>query len=583
MHRSIRMLRSFRHGVLGLVAVLLLVVLACGGDATSTPQPTATSTPQPTATSTPQPTATPTPEAMGIRGGVLTITSPYSHNNWNALDSIGLEAIFLNQVQNLLVEFDPTTPEPLDMRGDLASSWDLSSDSTSYTFHINPDANWHDGTPVTAADVKWSLDAMVDPDPDGGRPRTGLIKPYYKSSTVINDKTIQVDMKFASPAFISYLGNNYMIILNKNRFENLDADGRALEENILGSGPFKLTNWEPNTLVEYERNTDYWKPGLPYLDGLRYIMIADEGTDTAAYQTQQGLMTHHAEPIIKIENVKRLAADNDFLVAHFGGPMSNVSLYVNHDEEPFGDPNVRRAIHLALHRQAYIQILTGGEGKLGWPFPPGFSFSIPDSEVEKLPGYRELNGEKHPDDLAEARRLLAQAGYPDGNGFPADNILARALGETPLTAQILQDQLNTFLGIETNIDVIEFQVVFEMTAAGDYQFLPQSSGVIIQEPEDTFRRLYSEGAEDNITGPTGWKNARLQEISLAQGQEPDPVARRQLILEAADIILEENPSFLLMWISRPIMLNTKVKGFNMHVAWYNHQHKNEHLWCDPTC
>ena len=200
-------------------------------------------------------------------------------NGWNP-------AYMNSPMYNELVHYNPETADPLDIRGDIASSWDLSDDGLSYTFTLK-DAWWHDNVPITANDIKFSLDSMTDPDEV--RPWVGLISPYYGGSQVIDDKTVKVDMKYQAAAFFPYLGLDFMQMRPKHYVES--GVDLATIENQLGSGPFKLKKYEPDVDIEYERNSNYWKPGLPYLDDMKYILLGSAGTVTAAHKTGQILMS----------------------------------------------------------------------------------------------------------------------------------------------------------------------------------------------------------------------------------------------------------------------------------------------------
>ena len=283
---------------LAAIAILLAVTAACGGDATPTPTattpPTATVAPtatspaptttspaaQPTATSRaaqPTPTAKPEPQGMrliaptGQRGGLDTPMYNYAYSShWdmhaaNALDSTrGARSLF-----NGLVHYDYRDPRIV--LCDLCESWTLGKDGLTYTFKINPKANWSNGEPVTAEDVVFSLDRMVDPD--AVRPRTSGLKPYYKSSRVIDDKTLQLVTKFQAAAFLKFLALDYMTIVNKKHVESTDPDKLDLFEGVLGSGAFVTEEFQVGEAWTLERNPNYFKDGLPFLDRVEVIVV----------------------------------------------------------------------------------------------------------------------------------------------------------------------------------------------------------------------------------------------------------------------------------------------------------------------
>ena len=498
--------------------------------------------------------------------------------DFDILERGSSQAPTLNQLGNLLIEYNPETEDTLDIRGDLATSWDLSADGTSYTFFLNPKAKWHDGVPVTAADVKWTLDISAFPPEGETRHSLAFFKPFYESSQVIDDNTVRVNSKFPSPAFFQYLAMNYHQILPKHHYEGMSAEDRDFEENFLGSGPFFLTEFERGVGNSYERNPDYWKEGLPYLDALEYFLVTPGGTMIAAYKTGQVHMSR--SPLSGLSNVEALALADDVEgegQVLWGGPISQISLYFDLSSPPFDDVRVRRAIHLATHRQPFIEILTLGQATMGYPFPPGYWFSITEEEVAKLPGYRELNGEKHPDDIAAAQRLMAEAGLADG--FSREMMVFDQSGLVEV-GQIAADQLRRTLKIETKVDVVEHATALARLKVDDWEFLGWSEGTNMLDPEDAFARLYLSGAPQNFGG---YENARIDELYDLQARSLDQDKRRAWTMEAANIILDEVPYITLYWVDRPMFVHNSVKNFNMPDIWYALNHKMEHLWCDPVC
>ena len=173
------------------------------------------------------------------------------------------------------------------MRGDLATSWELSKDGKAYTFHLNPKAKWHDGKPVTAEDVVYSLDSMVDADAKPPRVVTlPAVSPYYAKGTAraIDAHTVEVPLKIPNaPDFIPTLALDFCKIIAKHWGE-ADIDHQKWE-NAMGSGPFKPGKFVKDVSIALEKNKDYWKDGLPYIDGMVHYTIKDKGTAIAAYKT----------------------------------------------------------------------------------------------------------------------------------------------------------------------------------------------------------------------------------------------------------------------------------------------------------
>ena len=587
--------RLFKPRFMLFIPLLLMIgtiAVACGGDATPTPAPT-TADVQPTptarpaepekeaaiATAGPQATSTPgTAAPSGKPGGVMTLMVPYSPSHFNPNRGGWLPAAWISPMYNELVHYNPETADPLDIRGDMADTWEVTNGGKTFTFFLNENATWHDGTPVTAADIVFTFEDIVNPD--NARGWRGVIRPYFESATAIDEHTVQVDLKYAATAFFPYLAIDYMQMLPKHQFEKgLDLD---LHENRMGSGPFKLKSYEPDILLEYERNADYWKPGLPYLDGLKLFILTSPGTVTAAHRTGQILMSHTM--VTWMTNEEALQLDDQMRgrgegAVFWAGPASHTNLFPNLQREPFTDKRVRQAMHLAVHRQPMIEIVTRGQATLGWPFAPNYWFSPTNEEVSQLPGYRELNGEKHPDDMAEAKRLMEAAGFPDG--FKTDVLVPAGGLDVKEFAQVAADQLRRALNIDISFDVQERAVLNPRRDSRDYEFYAGSQGLLIIDPEDMYSRMYLEDAFSNYGQwvPT----PRFAEIFDEQSREQDRERRKQLTFEAADIFFDELPNIPLYYVIRPMFISTTVQNFNISPTAYSQNYKMEHIWCDPAC
>ena len=263
-----------------LLTIALVVAMACGSDSEEAAAPTESEAATPVAEATPVPTEAMEPtkgesaaqaetEAVeapvlaavsGKQGGVINMV------NYGDVELFDVHAAgtlhssqFRSPLHNQLVYFDPTNTSEL--VADLAKSWTLSEDSSKYTFVIHDNATWWDGTPVTATDVAYSIERWIEPGEP--RPRTGLLHPYIERAEVVNDTTVDVHLKYASAAMLQLMGVDFMLIMPEAQKEQ----GFERFEGVLGSGPFRVKEWQRGSFYEFERNPDYFKEGLPYLDG----------------------------------------------------------------------------------------------------------------------------------------------------------------------------------------------------------------------------------------------------------------------------------------------------------------------------
>jgi len=501
---------------------------------------------------------------------------PLNFNPWETVQGAKNMSGFYNQ----LIEYNPETDDPIDIRGDLAKSWELAKDGVTYTFRLHENARWWDGTPVTAADVVFSLDKIAEPG--ALRPQIGVFNFYYApgNSRVIDEHTVEVKTKNPSAEFISVLATDFFKILAKHWVES-GVDTKKWE-NAMGSGPFKPGKLIKDSSFELSKNPDYWKKGLPYLDGMKHFTIVDKGSVIAAYKTEQVLMSTWAVSNLSNQEALQLGEDaKDKLKVYFIPYGSMFGTVLNTSVKPFNDARVRRALQLSFHRPEFRQVFVGEIGSIGSPLPPGSWFGRTEEEIARLPGFRvTADGKKHPDDLAEARRLLAEAGYP--NGFEVE-IMARTVVEFIDLAQLEAAQMRKYLNIEGTISTTDNATGLARYAKGDFKMSAQGKAFLVPEPDQIFLAQWL--PEGLFGGWSRWKTPpKFVELYQKQSAELDRTKRKAILREMEDFLLNEDPGgfIVLYWNNREWIVNHKVKNFHIPPALFA-QLKHEHLWCDPKC
>jgi ABC-type transport system substrate-binding protein len=493
---------------------------------------------------------------------------------------------FTNQQKNIsgiyngLLEYDSETDDPYDIRSDLAESWELLPDGVTYVFHLYENAIWQDGSPVTADDVVYSMDSLVDSQES--RPQTLIIAPYYSqgNSKAIDANTVEIRTTNPAPDFIPMLATDAFKMMSKAWGES--GVDTSKWENGMGSGPFIPTELAKDVSVELERNPNYWKEGLPYIDGSIHYYISDKGTAIGAYRTSQILMTNwpstnlsNAEVMVLQESERAILDVYLIPGTGFRGTLINTTI------EPFNDARVRRAMHLAVDRSEFRDIFGGGIAPIGTPFPPNSWFGRTEEEALQVPGIRQgPNGGKHPDDVAEAKRLLAEAGVPEG--FEV-TIMARTVAEFVDLAQLLADQLHRTLGWEATVQTIDSATGLTRYKEQDYQIAAQGTAVLVGEPDPILGKVFIPGGL--WIQWSGWEAPQeFKDLFAAQSRELDRTKRAEILREMEDWVLTEDPGPLLVyyWSFRDQVINKQIKNFHMPASLWT-QLKHDRIWCDPEC
>ena len=482
-------------------------------------------------------------------------------------------------IYNQLIEYDPHNFS--EIIPDLAESWSVADDGLSVTFKLFEGAKFHDGVEVTSEDVVFSLDRMVTPGEGEARPNTGKIGAYYESATAVDKYTTKVDLKFPSGAFLNFLTVDFFKIVPKHYVESgVDIN---VFENAMGSGPFMPVRYTTGSSWESVKNPDYFKDGLPYFDGFEVFVITDVGTQIAAYKTERVLMSAQMENALSPDDVIRLQQDADF-TSKFDvwGPQEccNLHIILNTTQPPFDNPDIRRALFLAMDREVIVEDIASGKWKVGAPMSPSSPFSIPQDELMEMPGFRRgPDGGKHPDDIAAAQALMTAAGYSDDNKLEIGFLVAQII-QFPDIAQIYKSQWESTLPVNINLELTDIGTVFGRYIGKDYQMGTFGAGVLILDPDDMFGGLY----RDTSRNYTGWTDPVVEDLFAKQQVETDFDTRVELSRQMLRTVLEGSPPYLeYAWQTFTTIVSNRIKtkvGHYVQPKTIYSGYKHEHEWLD---
>jgi peptide/nickel transport system substrate-binding protein len=310
----------------------------------------------------------------------------------------------MSTVYNTLVTFDPHGfPKII---GDLAKSWTTSEDGLTWTFELHQGVKFHDGSEMTSADVKASWDKIVFP-PEGVASTRRTLYQMVKSIEAPAKYTVVFTLHYPSSSFLSMIAHSANFIYAK---KYLDQDVHWYKQNAMGTGPFKLKNWVRGSSLEVERNPDYFKKGLPYLDSIKYYQIKDLSARAKSLRADRTDVEFRGFPPAEVEAIQKQLGDR--VVVRYPKAFSHWGIAINVDKKPFDDERVRKALSLAIDRYDMAKIigpLTGLE-TVGGLVHPDTPWALTPEELQEMPGF----GKDYEANLKEAKRLLAEAGYPDG-------------------------------------------------------------------------------------------------------------------------------------------------------------------------
>ncbi|MBI2908927.1 MAG: hypothetical protein HYX92_14890 [Chloroflexi bacterium] len=539
-----------RFVLMGFLSLSVLLA-SCAPTTIVPPLKAATSTPaapSPSAVSPATPILTPTAQADQPRyGGILTKFTSADPPSFDVHQETTLGVMEpLAPAYDGLIQYDRSGK----IAGDLAERWEVSSDGLFYTFYLKKSVSWHDGSPFSSADVKYSLDRMKEP-PRGVLSVRKEQFDFVDRVDALDSSTIKLVMKQPYVAFLAQLATDGFVIMPKHI---LETKGHMKNE-VLGTGPFRFKNYGSGISIELVKNPDYFMKGLPYLDGITFYIMRDAATRFAAFRTGRVKMTGHWTNLSPSEAATIKAEYPRLSIWRFAS-LENPRHAINAAKPPFEDVRVRQAVSLAYDRQTAVKVLAEGEAKPGTFLPPG-PWSPSPEDIGKLPGYRQPKDA----DRAEAKKLLADAGYPEGFRM---TLLVRAARLDQKVGEFMKDQLAT-VGISANIEVAEVAVYSSRVREGNFQIGTQKGNFKINDP-DEMGRYYLTGAALNYSK---WSSERFDDLFAEQSRTLDPARRRAITREMDDILLREVPSLLPFWFEGILATWPEVRNFSAPANLYS--------------
>jgi ABC-type transport system substrate-binding protein len=341
----------------------------------------------------------------------------------------------LSLVYQGLVDFD----RDLKIKPVLAESWKVSPDGKQWTFALRKGVKFHNGRPLTASDVKFSLDRILDPKTAArGKGALSIIE----SVQVVDPQTVRVHLTRASGAFLSRIAGTYQAILPPEAVQ-----GPAFKP--IGTGPFQLTEWKTNERVELKRFDGYWEAGLPYLDALTLKPVPDGTVRLTALKTGDAGFIQ----LIPLESLAELQAapSKDYVISTVKGGGGFSAIILNSRKPPFNDVRVRRAVALATDKKEVgLGVWRGFAQPVNQWMPPGtpWFFNVPDRKV----------------DVEQAKKLLAEAGIAKGTKLT--HTVGQVANLVP-AAQVFQAQL-TRIGVDLQLEVLDWPAYIKRQRAMDF-------------------------------------------------------------------------------------------------------------------
>jgi len=426
--------------------------------------------------------------------------------------------------------------------GDLAEKWSWQDNYRSLVFFLRKGVKWHDGQPFTSKDVKFTFD-MIRGAPDAvGKLRLNPRKDWYANVERIeapDPATVAFHLKRPQPSLLLMLASGYSPVYAAHVNP---ADYRT---KCVGTGPFKLKEWRKGEFIEYAKNADYFVKGRPYLDGIKYVVIAERGTRVAALQAGQLDVGFQGETNrTSMEQLKKAVPGMVFTTV---AQSVSDNIIMNTKKAPFDNQKVRLAVSYAIDRRGLIQTSHQGGAVLGGamlPKPYGV-WGMSEKDLLALPGYG-----KAADMKAKARQLLAEAGVTPGKPLKVE-MAVRAIAVYLDMASFVVNELKQ-VGIEATLKQVETAQWHPMATRGDYQIGANLTGVGVDDPDANFYENYGCGSPRNYSA---YCDEAVQRMIDQQSQELKPRKRLEMVIaiqkkfeeDAARPVLAQRLDYYAYW------------------------------------
>jgi peptide/nickel transport system substrate-binding protein len=452
---------------------------------------------------------------------------------------------------NTLLRVDPNDPDGTKPYPSLAERWTRSADGRTYTFTIRSGVTFHDGSTLTAKDVKASYDRIIFP-PEGIVSSRKAQYAVVESIEAPDASTVVFRLRHRSASFIASLLSPYNFIY---KADLLAQDTHWYESNIMGTGPFVFVEHVAGSHISGKKYANYWDKGKPYLDGFRAIFIRDPSAQVAAVRGGRAHIQFRGFTPADRDNLKAVLDDGIRVQESPWDCMLLVS--INHERRPFDDKRVRRALTLALDRHqasrwlskiAIVEAVAGVQ-------VPGTAFATPPGELSKLAGYWPDIGKSR----AEARRLLKEAGVPAGFTFTFTN-RGVPMPYEPLGVWLV-DQWRQ-IDLDVRREVIEPAAYFDALRRGEHEVAMDVQCGYIVEPGFDLEKFLS--ANRNPANYGRYTDRVLDELYDRQSRATDAEERKTLIRAFEKRLLDEEAHYLttLQW-QRIIPHSSSVHGWTV--------------------
>ncbi|HBF36426.1 MAG TPA: ABC transporter substrate-binding protein [Firmicutes bacterium] len=443
-------------------------------------------------------------------------------------------------------------------RPGVAEKWQITPDGKTYTFYLRKNAKWSNGDPVTARDFEYAWKRLLNPSTASPNASTlfylknaedynnGKIKDADQVGVKAKDNyTLVVTLSAPCSYFLGLTINPALYPVNRKTVEAGPDKWAGNPETYIGNGPFKMTHWTHHEKLEFVPNPYYWNKSRVKLQKLVFYAIEEQSTALTMFDTDQiDLSDELPQP-----ELPRLTAAG---LVKYSPSIGTYYYMLNTKKPPLNDPRVRKALALAIDRSQIVKYITKGGEKPALGFVP---YGIPDANAKGV--FRQVGGSCYADnEVAQAKKLLAEAGYSDIKKFPALEILYNTSETHKQIAEVIQQMWHDKLGINTTLVNQESKVFLQSRSQGNFQ-IARSSWIGDYVDPMTFLDIWAAGDNNNYTN---WTNGQYDKLIDTAKTTMNSKIRYQAMHNAEKLLMDQMPIIPIYFYTRPYIIKPWVKG-----------------------
>jgi peptide/nickel transport system substrate-binding protein len=469
---------------------------------------------------------------------------------------------------NNLVLFDPLKKvESMDtIVGELGEKWSWQDNYRNLVFFLRKGVKWHDGQPFTSKDVKYTFDMLREAPDAQGKLRLNPRKDWYTNIQNVeapDPQTVIFHLKRPQPSLLMLLASGYSPVYAAH------VPAASYRTGCMGTGPFKLKEWRKGEFVELVKNGEYFVKGRPYLDGLKYLIITERGTRTAALQA--GKLDASSPGDVSKTQAEQLKKAVPQLVVTPYSQNVNDNIIMNVKKPPFDNVKVRLAVSHAIDRRALIKAVHQDGAVVGGamaPRPYGV-WGLIEKDLLALPGYGKAAEEKD-----TARKILAEQGITPQKPLKVE-MVTRGIAIYVDMASFVINELKQ-VGIEATLKQVETAQWHPMATRGEYQIGANLTGIGPDDPDANFFENYVCGSPRNYSQ---YCSEEVNKMIEQQSQELDPKKRQVQVAAIQKKVEDAAARPLLDWRIDYYTVWPHVKNLIPHQSIYNFGRMQE-VWSD---